>query len=227
VDSNRPLLEQYLGALPSLHKNEQARDLGIHIPTGRMVKNVYAGKEDKALVRMVFSGSYQYNPENNILLHALGQVLQIKLLQHLREEESEVYSPSVQTIYNKYPQNRYALVVAFGCAPKNVDHLSAMVEKELDSLRTNGPDPADVQKYKASYAKSMELALKDNGFWLGYLSGHYENKEDIMEVLSMDKVLDAVTASSLKEAANRYLKGNNRIRFALLPASAAGTTSAR
>ncbi len=220
TDSIRPLLERYLGALPSLHKNEQARNLGIHIPPGQMIKNVYAGKEDKAMVRLVFSGSYQYSPENNQYLHALGQVLQIKLLQHLREEESEVYSPSVQTAFNKYPENRYAVIVAFGCAPKNVDHLSVMVEREMDSLRMNGADPVDVEKYKASYKKSMELALKDNGYWLGYLSGQYENNDDVLQVLSADKTLDKVTSASLKEAAGLYLKGENRIRFALLPENA-------
>jgi zinc protease len=84
----------------------------------------------------------------------------------------------------------------------------------------NGADPVDVEKYKASYRKSMELALKDNGYWLGYLSGQYENNDDVLQVLSADKTLDKVTSASLKEAAGLYLKGENRIRFALLPENA-------
>ena len=216
-----PLLEEYLGSLPSLHRGEQARDLGIHVPGGRLVRNVYKGKEDKALVRLLVTGDYRYSPVENQNLHALGQILQIRMLQQLREQESEVYSPAVQTIFNKYPQNRYGLVVAFGCAPANVDHLVGLVRQEMADLRLKGPDTADIEKYKAGIRKNTELALKDNGFWLNYLAGQYENGEDVLEALHWQDRLDSITVKSLKDAAERFLDGRNEIRYALLPESAA------
>lgn len=219
VNAITPLLTQYLGALPSLHKNEQARDLGIHIPAGIITKKVYKGTENKALVRLVISGDYQFSQMNNLLLNALGSTLQIKLLQHLREEESEVYSPAVQTIYNKQPKARFAFVIAFGCAPKNVDHLINMVEIEMANLRDQGPEADDVQKYKASYSKNIELALKDNGTWLAYLSGQYENHEDILQILDGQKNLDKITPATMKQAAAMFLSGENMISFELLPAT--------
>jgi zinc protease len=218
VDSIRPLLEQYLGALPSLHKNETARDLGQHIPEGQLTKTVYAGTENKATVRLVISGDYTYNPVNNLLLNATGEVLQIKLLEHLREQAGEVYSPSVQTSYNKYPHNRFAVIISFGCAPENVDHLIGMVQKEMENLRQKGAEAADVEKYKASYSKNVELALQDNGFWLNYLSGQYENNENVLQVLDNNKTLEKVTPAAIKEAGGIFLNNKNFIRFVLLPA---------
>ena len=212
-----PLLVQYLGALPALNKKEQARDLGIHIPTGQMVKKVFKGTENKALVRLVFSGDNQYNAINDLLLRALGEVLQIKLLQHLREDEGEVYSPSVQTAYNKFPKSRYAVTVTFGCAPKNVDHLIDMVKKEMNLIIANGPEPDDLQKFKASYVKKVEEALKDNSFWVGYLSGQLQNGEALTQVLETAKLLSMVTPSSLKTAASIFLSDKNMISFELLP----------
>ncbi|HEY4290755.1 MAG TPA: insulinase family protein [Puia sp.] len=220
-DSLRPLLEQYLGSLPSLHKNEQARDLGIHVPEGQLIRNVYKGKEDKALVRLLFTGNYRYGPADNQKIHALGQILQIKMLQQLREQESEVYSPSVQTVYNKYPANRYGFIIAFGCAPANVDHLVRGVKKEMADLRLYGPDTVDIEKYKAGVRKNTELALKDNGFWLNYLAGQYENNEDVLQVTHWQAPLDSISVASLKEAAGRFLDGKNQIRFVLLPENAA------
>jgi len=220
-DSLQPLLEQYLGSLPSLHKNEQARDLGIHVPEGQLIRNVYKGKEDKALVRLLMTGSYQYGAADNQKIHALGQILQIKMLQQLREQESEVYSPSVQAVYNKYPANRYGFIIAFGCAPANVDHLVSLVQKEMADLRLHGPDTVDIEKYKAGIRKNTELALKDNGFWLGYLAGQYENNEDVLQVTHWQAPLDSISVASLKEAAVRFLDGKNQIRFALLPENAA------
>lgn len=216
-DTIIPLIEQYLGSLPALNRHEKARDLGIHIPAGQLVKKVYKGTENKATVRLVYSGAYSYSPENNQLLNALGEVLQIKVLQHLREAEGEVYAPQVQTSFAKYPKSRFALVVSFGCAPKNADHLIEAVAQEMDNIRKQGILPEDIQKYKASYTKNVELALKDNTYWLNYLAGQYENGENVLEVLDAEKTLAKVTPENLKKAAAVFLKADNRIQFILLP----------
>jgi zinc protease len=216
-DQLTPLLEEYLGSLPSLRRGEQARDLGNHVPEGQLVRNVYKGKEDKALVRLLQTGDYRYSLVENQKIHALGQLLQIRMLQQLREQEGEVYSPMVQTINNKYPKNRFGFVIAFGCAPANVDHLVGLVRQEMADLRLHGPDTVDIEKYKAGIRKNTELALKDNGFWLHYLAGQYENGEDVLEVLHWQETLDSITVKSLQDAAGRYLDGRNQIRYALLP----------
>lgn len=212
-----PLIEQYLGSLPSLKRNEKARDLDIHIPGGQLQKRVYKGTENKAIVKLLFSGDYNYSAMNNLQLKALGDILQVKMLENLREKEGEVYSPSVQVIYNKYPKNRYAVIVNFGCDPKNVDHLIGEIAKEMESMKNEGVGAADVQKFKASYGKNVALALKDNGFWLNYLSGQYENNEDKMEVLKAMDTLDQVNSVSLKQAAGTFFNAANRIQFILLP----------
>jgi zinc protease len=211
------LLEKYLGSLPSVNKDAKARDLGIHIPEGKFVKKVYKGTENKATVRVVFSGDYQYSPLANLQLKALGDILQIRVLEKLREAEGEVYSPQVQISYNKNPKNRFSLVISFGCAPENTDHLVQMTEKEMVNLRQQGPTTTEIQKFKAQYEKNVELALKDNGFWLSYLLGQYENKEDVMQVNDTQKNLSLIEVKSLKEAAALFLSGKNMITFQLLP----------
>jgi zinc protease len=217
VDSIRPLLERYLGSLPALHKRETARDLGIHIPPGKLTKKVFRGFENKATVRMVFSGDYSYSPENNITLHALKEVLSIKITQHLREDESEVYSPSVQVSYNKYPRQRYSFTISFGCAPANADHLMEGVVKEIATLRQNGPLAEDLDKFKAEYKRIYELQMTENLPWLDYLINQYENQEDPMQTLDYLNRLNKLTAASVQEAAKKWLDGKNEIRFELLP----------
>jgi zinc protease len=218
VEKIQPLLEQYIGALPALNRHEKAKELGIHIPTGKISKVVANGTEDKATVRLVSSGDYEFSPVNNLLLNALAQILQIKMTEQLREEEGEVYSPSCQVMNNKLPRARYAFVFSFGCAPRNVDHLIDLVQGEMAKLRTNGVDAEDIQKYKAAYVKQVELALKENGFWLDYITGQLENNENMLDVQQVNERINAVTPESLKAAANKYLTGDNMIKFVLVPA---------
>jgi zinc protease len=212
-----PLLEIYLGSLPSLHQNVQARDLGIHVPPGRFTKKVHKGAENKATVRMMLTGKYEYGTINNLQLKALADILQIKVLQQLREKESEVYSPQVSSVFNKFPEARFMINVIFGCAPKNAEHLIAMVNQEIAALKTEGPAADDIEKFKAAYEKNVELSLKDNSFWLNFLLSEYENKEDPAQVTQLIPNLDKVDTASVKAAAQIFLSGENVINFELLP----------
>ncbi len=213
----KPLLEKYLGSLPATHAGEQARDLGIHMPDGKLTKIVYKGSEPKATVYMVFPGTFDYNLDNLVKLDALKETLQIRMIQRLREEESGVYSPSVRVNATKFPQSRYALIITFGCGPQNADKLVASALDEVDKLKKDGPLQENVDKWRVEDKTSRETQIKTNGWWLGYLGGQLENQEDLNQLTEYPAALDKVTPASLKEMAGKYLSGANYIRLELLP----------
>ena len=217
VDQIKPILEQWLGSLPSIKRDEQAKDLGIHIPVGTIEKTVYKGSDQKATLRLVFSGEYIYSRDNNIQLEAVGKVLQIKLLDRLRELEGGVYSPSAWSNYTKYPKNRYSITVAFGCAPENVEKLIAATMDEIQKIQINGAENSAIQKVIAEDTRTTETQLKENGFWLSNLTRSYENNDDPKEILDYIVSLKKVTQQSMKETAKIYLSGDNLVKLLLLP----------
>ncbi len=106
VDKIKPLLEKYLGSLPSSNRNETYKNLGIHIPAGQLTKNVYKGIGDKSSVQLVFSGEYDFNEDNNLQVDALTEILNIKLIERLREKEGGVYAPGVHSQLRKVPEQQ-------------------------------------------------------------------------------------------------------------------------
>ena len=166
---------------------------------------------------MVIGGDYVFSAENNMVMQAVKEVLEIKTTQHLREDESEVYSPNIQVAYSKYPHPRYSFTVSFGCAPANADHLMKGVMKEMDTLRKNGPTLEDLNKFKAEYKRVHELQSTENQSWLGYLLSQYENHEDPDQILNYNQRVDGVTQAMVQKAAQTYLSGANDLRFVLLP----------
>ncbi|WP_411274563.1 M16 family metallopeptidase [Daejeonella sp.] len=213
----KPMLEQYLGSLPSTNRKESAKDLGIKIPAGKIDKKVYKGKEPKANVRLVFSGDYNYNEKNNNQLDALAEVLSIKLIERLREDEGGVYGVGARASYSKLPQGRYTMNITFGSAPENVEKLISSTLDEINKIRQNGALAVDLEKFIAEETRTTETQLKDNGFWLNYLSNQLQNEEDPKQVLTYLSSLKELTPAALKTAANTYLSGNNYIRLVLLP----------
>lgn len=217
LEKIKPLLEKYLGSLPATHRTESAHDLGIHIPAGKINKEVYKGQDQKSTVRLVFSGEYNYSNDENNLLDALAEVLTIKLTERLREQEGGVYGVGARASYTKYPHNRYSFSVMFGCGSENTEKLINSALDEINKLRQNGPSLVDVNKVLAEERRSTELQLKENNFWLNYLTNQFQNNENLEQILSYQDDLNKITPESIKISANKYLEGNNFIRFILYP----------
>ncbi|HZX59319.1 MAG TPA: insulinase family protein, partial [Mucilaginibacter sp.] len=217
VDKIKPLLEKYLGGLPSSGGNETYKDLGIHPPAGAITKEVHKGIGDKSSVQLVFSGDYDYNDNNNLQLDALNEILNIKLIERLREKEGGVYAPGVRVSHSKLPSGRYSITVYFGCAPANVDKLIAATMEEINKIKQNGPEAVDVQKFQAETTRAIEVDLKENSFWESHLTGAAQNQENPDDALNWIHDLNKATVQTVKDAANKYLNESNFIKLILLP----------
>ncbi len=217
VKTIEPYLEAYLGSLPSTNSKQTFKNLDIHPPAGQVTKKVYRGIGDKSSVQLVFSGSYDYNEANNVQMDALESILQIKLDQRLREKEGEVYSPGVKANYKKIPAGAYTFTIYFECAPANVDKLISATMEEIDKIKQNGALPVDIEKSNVQEARSTQVQLKQNIFWAGYLGSASQNQDDPDAILHHVGDLANVTVQSTKDAANKYLSGNNLIKLILLP----------
>lgn len=217
VEKIKPLITTYLASLPSLNKNENFVDNGINPPKGKVSKTVKKGLEDKATVQLIFHDDYVYNAENNVMLDALKASLDIKITERLREKESGVYSPGVSLSLEKYPTAHYYFTISFNCAKANIDKLVNAALEEVNAFRQNGVTAEDLQKFKSEELRQQELSLRDNGYWLNYLSNRLKYGDNIEQVLDNTSRINGVSVDATKAAAQKYLSGDNYIRLVLEP----------
>jgi zinc protease len=217
IDEIKPLLEKYIGGLPSTDRDDTFKHPNIFPPKGRIEKTVYKGLEPKSKVSLILSGEYDYNPENNIQIEALQEVLQIKLIEALREEESGVYGVGVSQSTEKIPTGHYRFSIGFGCAPENVDKLVKRTIEEIDKVKTNGADKKDIEKFVAESNRELEIALKTNSFWLDYLDDNVFLGDDLNEIFQREKLLKSITVDSTKAAAEKYFNEENLVKVVLMP----------
>ncbi|HKG07780.1 MAG TPA: insulinase family protein [Pedobacter sp.] len=217
MNTIKPFIETYLASLPSLDKQQNFVDLGIRSPKGKISKTVYKGLEDKAAVELYLHGDYEFNAENNTQLEAVKAALEIKILERLREKESGVYSPRVGLSIEKYPNSHYYFNISFSCAPANVEKLIAASLDEVAKIKGSGATADDISKFKSEEQRQVELSLRDNNFWLNYISSKLKNGDNPDQILGYRKRLDAVTIETTKATAQKYLNEDNYIRLVLLP----------
>src|SRR4029453_4228479 len=66
----KPLVERYLGALPSIRRKETWKDVGVRTATGVIEKKVEKGIEPKSQAAIVFSGPFEYDQMHRIAIRA-------------------------------------------------------------------------------------------------------------------------------------------------------------
>jgi len=217
LDSMKPLIEKWLGGLPSTGRKETWRDTGIRPPTGVVQRVVKKGAEPKARTALVFTGPFEYTRQNRYYLSALAELLNIKLREALREALGGTYSVGVSPSATKEPLPSYRFTIGFGSAPERLDSLTAAAMAQIDSIKRFGTTPEYLNKVKEAALRSRETALKQNGYWLAQISTFDQNGWSIADIPSGDKLISSLTSEDLQRAAVKYLRTDNYVRVSLYP----------
>lgn len=213
----RPLLERYIGSLPTTGKKENFKDLGIRPPTGKVEKTINKGTEPQSLVNIVFTAPAAYSQPDLYDLHSLGELLTIKLTEKLREEKGGVYGVSAFGGMQKVPYSFYTFNITFPCAPENADTLTDAALGELKKIMQSGVSPDDLEKIKEQQRRKLEVDSKQNSFWSSNLFDAYYNGYDPRTILNKEKQVEELTAKRLQETAKKYINPGKYIRVVLKP----------
>ncbi|MDX6614893.1 MAG: zinc protease, partial [Blastocatellia bacterium] len=178
LETMKPLVERYLAALPSIHRKEMWKDVGVRAPLGIVEKKVEKGIEPKSEVAIVFSGPFEYDQTHRVEIRAMTEVLQTRLLEIIREELGGTYSITATQSYQRIPNPEYSIVIDFGCAPQRTDDLIKRVFEEIEKLKANGPTEKQLNDEKEILLREFETSIKLNNYLVGQITFRYQNGDD-------------------------------------------------
>lgn len=214
----KPMVERYIGGIPSSNKSEMWKDLNIESPDGVIEKTVFRGQEPKSINYTVFHGEFNYNPENLITINALGKILTTRLLEVIREDKSSVYYIGADPSVEKLPEPEYRITIYYGSAPEKVEELKQAVFEEIREIANTGPTDEDLQTAKEKLHRERENNLRENAFWRGALSNGYLYKNgDFSNFGNYDDLVDLLSKDKIKEAAKTYFTFDNYYSVTLKP----------
>jgi zinc protease len=213
----KPLVEQWIGALPASGRKETVRDVGPKQFSGQISKTVKKGIAPQSSTAILIAGTAPWSRDEQYLLSSVGEVLEMRLLDRLREALGGTYSVSVNTGFSRRPRQEWQVVVSYGSAPEKAEEMFAALEQELDSLRRVPPTAAEVERVREQQRRELEVAKKQNGYWVGVIRSLAENGDDWSLAADDEKQIGRLTVERLAAAAKTYLTEANRARFVLLP----------
>lgn len=211
-----PLVEKYLGSgAPT--KDEAWVDRGIRPPSGMVSEKVYKGSEPKSSVNMVFTGEMAYSREESYYLRCLSEILDIRLIEILREEKGGVYGVGASGSASKAPYESFEFTISFPCGPDNVDDLVASALGAVTEIQEQGVSEENLNKIKEAQRRDQELHWKTNNYWMNVLKTYHVNDYDYKEVTWLDQRIEELTAEDLQRVAKQYLDTKSYIQVVLYP----------
>jgi zinc protease len=206
TDSIRPYIETYIASLPSINRKEIWKDLGIRPPKGIVNKNINKGSDPKSIVSIYFTDTATYNSDEAYWLRSLEDLLNIRLIEMLREEKSGVYSVGAKASMSRIPYNNYSISIKFPCAPNNVDSLVKQAFDIIKEIKETGVSDKNMGKIKETQERELEVSLKKNGYWLSYLENSFFYNEDLLNVLKKKERIEKLNSKNIQDMARKYFK---------------------
>ncbi|MCD6354903.1 MAG: insulinase family protein [Prolixibacteraceae bacterium] len=215
----KPLIEKYIGGIPSTREKEQWKDLGIEKPEGIVEKVVKKGKAQKSIQYIVFHGDFDYTSQNKVQLDAVGRILTTRLLEVIREDKSSVYSIGANPSSTKFPEQKYTVAIYYGTSPQKLAELKQAVFDEIKKFVKTGPTQEELNKAKEKMLREREVAVRENSFWMSILSNTYYLKNgDFSSFGTYNDLVNNLTVKSTKKAFKKYFDFKNYVSVALRPA---------
>ncbi len=213
----RPLVCQYLGALPSTEAQEHSRRESV-IVKGE-VENIFTRPQEtpKATAIMIWSNDdMDYTYEREVQVDMVAQILSMEYLKKIREDASAAYSCGAYSNVILTRDGYHNLMIQAYCPmkPEKKDLALEIMTSEMQAAAVT-LDAEKLQKVKELMLKQYDDNQNKNGYW-----------DDVIEkwrFLGVDiqtdakAVIESQTVESLTAFMKEFLLPGNHITVAMLP----------
>jgi zinc protease len=209
-----PMIETYLGSLPSINRKETFRDNKIYMRQGEY-KNIFSKQLEtpKATVLVINNGKCAYTLKNQIMMSMLSQILDIMYTESVREKEGGTYGVSAYGSISKYPKEEAVLQIYFDTDPAKRAKMTEIILNELNQFANEGPSAENLNKVKEFKLKKHKEDTKENGYWVSVLDEYFWDQTDMNT--GYDEMVNSITAKDLQEFTKALLDQNNRVEVSM------------
>ena len=214
LEEAKPLIETYLGGLPTINRKENYKDIQLDIQKGAH-KNVFEKQMEtpKATVISVISGNCEYNLKNDLLMTLLKQTMDLVYTETIREKEGATYGVSTSGMVSRYPKDEALFQIYFDTDPAKREKMEQLVMAELQKVAQEGPRPEHLAKVKEFLLKKHLENVKENGYWLNKLNEYYWYNTDMDS--NYDKLLNEISVEDVKNFTKALLDQGNIIEVTM------------
>ena len=217
LDAIKPLVEQYIGALPCNGRVEEMVKTTVETRKGVYRNNFKKKMENPTGTEIIYySGEIDPAQKNRITMSFLSQILQIVYTEEVREKEGGTYGVGVSGNVIRRPKGEFSLTINFNMAPERREELAAIIVREFEKIAKEGPADEHLEKVRSYMLKTFEESQRKNNAWMNWMYSHYFENENTHD--SFEPIVKAMTKEDIRKFAEYILSLGNFIEVSMVPA---------
>jgi zinc protease len=219
-DTIKPLIEKYIASLPTTDDKENWKDNSTSWIQDKIDKDVFLEMKDpKTSVSVVVKNDIKYTLKNSILMKTLGDILQLRYTESLREEEGGTYGARTRGSLSRRPVEEATISVNFDCNPDLAEKLIAIVHKEIEALKDGNIKQVDLDKTLTNYLKEREESKNYNRFQMSLLQRSVLDGYNMNDPKNYEDIVNSITIKDLEKISKKLLKNSKSYEIVFKPKS--------
>lgn len=211
-----PLIEKYIGSLPSTDKREEAREVVPYINKLKAQK-VFQQKMQtpKTEVQISYAGRMENTLRNRMRMSILSQILDMVYTETLRQQEGGTYGAQTSSNLMRHPKDQFTFYINFTTSADAWKRLVDRAKADLATIAKDGPDETMLRNAVSYMTKRHNDLVKTNAYWMEALTNYYAYGED--DYTPYFDFLNSITAKDIKSAAKALVKAPSQIDIIMMP----------
>jgi zinc protease len=206
-DTVMPMVEKYIGSLPSAGRKETWSDRKVEQPKGKITREISLPLTiPKSTIFISFAEDMKYNPYNYLGLEVIKGILDLVYTEKVREDKGGTYDVSVSLLEEKRPKEIGEGMITFDCDPARANELKAIIYNELDTLMIKGPSQVNLDKAVSNILKTREEDKMHNSYWSSILSKYYSYGINANDPVNYENILKSYKIKDIKKIASEMFK---------------------
>lgn len=216
----KPMVEKYIGSIPSLNRNEKWIDRKVRGPKGKVEKVLYFPLENpKSTVLLAFNKEMKYDLKDAYCISILSNILTNRYTKSIREEQGGTYGVGVSGSVSREPVTSYSMEMNFDCDPDKAATLKPLLYVEVEKVMKEGVTTEELDKVVKNALKESEQSKNHNSYWMSVLNNYYRTGINIADPKNYEDILKALTPKDVQNFAKKFFKDANVIDLILAPTS--------
>jgi len=215
------LVQKYIGAIKDLDRDEMWVDRKVYEPEGIIEKTIPLALETpKANVNIVINQEMEYSPYNRMVMRVIQNILDLRFLESIREEEGGTYGVGIRTSLGRWPVEKATMRISFDCDPARSTELKEKVIEELEKLAKEGPSEVDLSKTVENILKDREENKEHNAYYLGAIYSYYVHDINFDDPNNYENIVKELTTKDVKKVMKAFYKKPNVVDVVFVPEEA-------
>jgi zinc protease len=192
--------------------------VGFPAPTAQPVRLTHKGRADQSIGYIAWpTNDLWANPQQALENDILGEIMELRLIDELRETQGVTYSPSVQYAHSQTWTGWGYLAATVEVPPGKLDGFFRDTAKIANDLKTRDVTADELDRAKKPRIDKIEKSRVTNQYWLGELSGAQTDPRRLDFTRRIVAGTQRVTVADVRHAAQLVLRDDKAYRLEVEP----------